>query len=392
MGSVNAADCTLARMRVLVAPDKFKGTLTAQAAAAAVAEGWMRSRPDDSMDVLPLADGGEGTLDVLVTALGGRRVPVRVKGPLGDGIDAEIGLAEVDGVLTGIIEMARASGLGLVSPGRRDPLRASTFGTGELLVAAGEAGAHRAVVCIGGSATTDGGAGMAQAIGVRLLDARGDDLHPGGAALLELTAIDTTRIVPAVRDLEVIVASDVDNPLIGPEGAAAVFGPQKGASAEDVVHLERALTRFAEVVERDVGEAVRDRPGAGAAGGLGAGLMAFLGARIRPGIDVVMDAAGFEARMEGAGLVITGEGKLDAQSLRGKVVAGVMGLTRTAALPVIILCGRAEVRPQGAWVTSMVETFGYRRSMDAPSETLSALAERVSAGWHGIERSSELPG
>ena len=361
-------------VRVLAAPDKFRGTLTAAEAAAAIARGWRRARPDDDVEEVPLADSGEGTLDALVAALDGRVLVEPVTGPLGDAVEASYGVVESRRL--GIVEMARASGLSLVPPGRRDSLRATTRGTGELIRAACGHDIDRLIMCIGGSATTDGGAGMAQALGVRLADDEGRELQPGGAALLELARAEATGLVPEVREVDVIVATDVDNPLIGPSGAAAVYGPQKGASPRDVELLDRALTRFAEIIGRDLGVDVAKMPGACAAGGLGGGLVAFLGATLRPGIDVVMEATRFEARLDGANLVITGEGKLDEQSMHGKVPDGVLRVAGERAVPVAIVCGRAEVRPKGVEVRSLVERFGVRRAFDdAPAALEDLVAE-----------------
>jgi glycerate 2-kinase len=366
-------------VRVLAAPDKFRGTLTSTEAAAAIAAGWRRGRPADSVEQLPLADGGEGTLDALVSARGGRVLRERVTGPLGEPVDADFGL--VDEGRTGVVEMARASGLALVPEGRRDPLRATTRGTGELILAAARHRPERIVVSIGGSATTDGGAGMAQGLGARLFDASGREIGPGGAALLELDRVDVSGIDPAVRACGFLVASDVDNPLVGPQGAAAVYGPQKGASAGDVELLDRALARYAEVLRRDLGVEVAERPGAGAAGGLGAGLMAFLGAELRPGIDVVMEAARFGERLSGAGLVVTGEGKLDEQSLRGKTVAGVHRAAEDAGIRVLVVCGQATVQPEGVRVESLVQVFGIDRALHDTRPALEELVTDVARRW-----------
>jgi glycerate kinase len=362
---------------VLVAPDKFRGTLTAEEAAAAVARGWRRARPADVLDLVPLADGGEGTLDALVSALSGEVRTVAVTGPLGQPVEAAFGLAASGGEALGIVEMARASGLALVPADRRDPKVTTTRGTGELIVAACRAGAGRVVVCIGGSATNDGGAGMAQALGIRLVDEAGRDLPPGGAALLGLDRVEASGLAPDVRGTEFVVASDVDNPLVGPAGASAVYGPQKGATAGDVELLDRALSRYAGVIRRDLGVDVRERPGAGAAGGLGAGLMAFLGADLRPGVEVVMDAVGFRDRAAVANLVVTGEGKLDEQSLRGKTPAGVMGVARELGVPVAIVAGQAAIGPAGIMVASLAERFGLRRAMSDAGPALEELAEEL---------------
>jgi len=372
-------------VRVLVAPDKFRGTLTAAQAARAIATGWRRSRPepDEGIDELPMADGGEGTLDTLVEALGGTRRRVRVHGPLGDPVDAEYALVPGARGPAAVVEMARASGLELLSEARRDPVRTTTFGTGELVRAALAEGPEEVLLCIGGSATNDGGAGMAQALGVRFLDRAGQEIGPGGGALLDLAVIDATGLHPAVRRARFVVACDVDNPLTGPQGAAAVYGPQKGARPEDVLLLDRALAHLAAVVHRDLGIDVRSLPGAGAAGGLGAGLVAFAGARLRPGVELVMDAVRFAERLARADVAITGEGKLDAQSLRGKVPAGVIRAAREAGKPVVVLCGRAEVAPEGAEVASLVERFGEERAMTDARRALEDLAAELGGSAGG---------
>ncbi len=367
-------------MRLLVAPDKFRGTLTAAEAASAVASGWRRARPGDEIEEVPLADGGEGTLDVLVDAYGGERKTVPVTGPLGDPADAEWGLIERARGPLAVVEMSRASGLRLLQGHRRDVARATTRGTGELLrVACREAG--EVLVCIGGSATNDGGAGMAQALGIRLLDGSGRELEPGGAALLRLAAIDASALDGNARRATFLVACDVDNPLTGPQGASAVYGPQKGATPEDVAMLDRALGHLADVIRSDLGLDVREMPGAGAAGGLGAGLVAFLGAELRPGVEVVMEAVGFADRLARADLVVTGEGRLDEQSLHGKVPDGVVRAARAAGTPAVILCGRAEVRPDGVRVESLVERFGERRAMGDAGRGLEELASMLAAEW-----------
>lgn len=361
-------------MRVLVAPDKFRGTLTARQAAEAIETGWRRARPADSLDLVPMADGGEGTLEALVEAQGGRIVAATVTGPLGDVVDAAFGLVEtVDGP-TGVVESARASGLAVLGEGRRDPLHTTTRGTGELIVAALEAGARRVVVCLGGSATNDGGVGMASALGIRFLDARGKDLGDGGEALLELARIDERDLHPAVAAASFLGATDVENPLCGPSGASHVYGPQKGASPDDVFLLDRALSHLAAIVHHDLGIALKDEPGAGAAGGLGFGLLAFCGARLRRGVDVVIDAVDLGGKMDGADLVITGEGSLDAQSLYGKVPAGVIRLAALLSVPVAVLCGRSEVTPEGVTVRSLVDRVGEQAALGDARRSLELLA------------------
>jgi glycerate 2-kinase len=366
-------------VRVLVTPDKFKGTLTAEQAAEAIARGWQRGDPAAEVEAVPMADGGEGTLDALVAALGGERFTEKVSGPLSDSVRAEFAIVSGEAGPLGVVEMARASGLALIAPTRRDPKRTTTRGTGELILAACRRGSGRVLVCIGGSATNDGGAGMAQAVGVRLLDSRGRDIGAGGAALLDLATIDMRELDPSVRAASFVVATDVDNPLVGPQGASAVYGPQKGASPEDVVLLDKALGHLAAVIYRDLALDVRNVPGAGAAGGLGGGLMAFLGARLRPGVDVVMDAVRLHERMEKADLVVTGEGMFDEQSLHGKAPAGVLRAAQELRVPAVVLCGQKRADPPGAQAFSLAERFGLEPSMDRTGTLLEDLAAEVAS-------------
>ena len=366
-------------MRVLVAPDKFKGTLTAEQAAAAIGRGWERGDPDAHVETVPMADGGEGTLDALVAALGGDRFSRSVSGPLGDPVEGEFAVVSSDDGDLGVVEMARASGLALIAPSRRDPRRTSTRGTGELILAVCRKGVSRVLVCIGGSATNDGGAGMAQAVGVRLLDQAGRDLRPGGAALLDLATVDMGPLDRSVRDASFTVATDVNNPLVGPQGASAVYGPQKGATPQDVALLDEALGHLAAVIHRDLGLDIRNVPGAGAAGGLGGGLMAFLGARLRPGVDVVMEAVGLPRRMERADLVVTGEGMFDEQSLHGKAPAGVLRVAEEFRVPAVVLCGQKRADLGSARVVALADRYGLEPAMERTGMLLQDLAAEVAA-------------
>jgi glycerate kinase len=324
-------------MRVVIAPDSFKGSLSAPAAAAAMARGVRAVFPGAELRLVPIADGGEGTVDALVSATGGRIVETRVTGPLGDPVVARWGI--LGGGDAAVIEMAAASGLPLVPAARRDPRLTSTRGTGELLRAALDAGAHRLVIGIGGSATNDGGTGMARALGIRFLDAAGRELEEGGAALARLERIDVSGADPRLAGLEILVACDVDNPLTGPRGASAVYGPQKGATPEMAAELDQALERYARVGTIATGRDVSSVPGAGAAGGLGAALLLFTQARLRPGVEIVLEATGLETQIRGAALVITGEGRSDFQTAMGKAPAGVAAVARRHRVPVICLSG-----------------------------------------------------
>ncbi|MEX1264534.1 MAG: glycerate kinase [Actinomycetota bacterium] len=373
-------------MRILVAPDKFRGTLTARQAAEAFATGWRRRRPGDDLELVPMADGGEGTMEALVDALSGRIERATVSGPLGDPVDAAFGLAATADGMFGVVEMARASGLAVLSPARRNPLKTSTRGTGELISRAIDAGAGRLVVCIGGSATNDGGVGMASALGARFLDSAGKRVADGGAALGALAHIDLSSMHAGLARVSVTGACDVDNPLTGPSGASEVYGPQKGASRDDVMTLDRALGHLATVVERDLGVSLREEPGAGSAGGLGFGLMAFCGATLHPGVQVVMNAVGLDHRITSADLVITGEGSLDEQSLHGKVPAGVLRACEFAGVPAAIVCGRATIEP-GVPVVSLVDRVGERAALadarkaliDAAQDMAGRVGELVGA-------------
>lgn len=329
--------------RVLVAADKFKGSLTAVEVAERVAAGLRRIVPDVAVEALPVADGGDGTVAAAVAA-GFERREVRVAGPLGDEVTAAYALRGD----TAVVEMAEASGLQRLPAGVLAPLTASTYGSGELLRAALDAGARTIVFGVGGSATTDGGAGMLSALGARFLRADGEPVAPGGGGLADAASADLSGLDPRLAGIELVLASDVDNPLTGPKGAPAVYGPQKGASPEDVETLDAALAHFAKVLEGTVGERAAEyaaSPGAGAAGGIGYGAL-LLGARFRPGIEVMLDVLGFAPALERADLVITGEGSLDEQTLHGKAPAGVAAAARTAGKEVVAVCGRLALAPE----------------------------------------------
>jgi glycerate 2-kinase len=370
-------------VRVVVAPDKFKGSLTAAQVAARVAAGLARAAPGVDVAQVPVADGGDGTLEAALSA-GYRRVPVRAEGPTGEPVDTAY--AERDGVA--VVELADISGLGRLPGGRPAPLTASSYGTGQVLRAALDAGCRRIVLGIGGSASTDGGAGIVQALGGRLLDRRGAEVGRGGAALAAVRSLDLAGLHPALPETEVVVASDVDNPLLGPRGAAAVYGPQKGASPADVAALDAALARWAEAVHRATGVEAAATPGAGAAGGVGFAALAVLGATLRPGIDLVLELVGFTAALAGARLVITGEGSLDAQTLHGKAPAGVAAAARSAGIPVVAVAGRlllspADLEPAGilaAYALTDIEP-DPDRCMTEAGPLLELLAMKVAIDW-----------
>ncbi len=351
---------------MVVAPGAFKGSLPAKDVAAALAEGVRRVWPDTHLERLPLSDGGDGWVDSMVSASDGSFVEVRVRGPQGDEVEARYGLIDAESVTTAVIEMAAASGLALVPRDGRDPRVATTYGTGELIRHALDRGAQKLLVGIGGSATNDGGAGMAAALGARFVDADGEELPPGGAALAHLDRVDLSGLDGRLRDVEVVVASDVENALLGDDGASAVYGPQKGATPQMVEELDDALCHFADVVEDAVGRRLRDDPGAGAAGGLGFGLMALCGAALRPGVELALDSLKADRVIEGASLLLTAEGMLDSQTLAGKLPVGVARRARRHGVPVVAVGGAvAPMEP------SLVERFR--------EEGIVALCSRVEA-------------
>jgi glycerate kinase len=374
--------------RVLVAPDKFKGSLAAVDVAARVAGGLVRAGFAGEIAALPVADGGDGTVASAISA-GYRRVELEVHGPTGKPVTASIALR--DG--TAVIEAAQACGLALLAPGEFAPLTATSHGVGELIQAAARMGATRVVLGVGGSATTDGGAGLLQALGARLTDAAGLPLPPGGAALNRLARIDLSRL----KDLagrEFLLASDVDNPLLGPSGAAAVYGPQKGASLADVTLLEAGLTRWADLAEAAAaGSAAglaRDAPGAGAAGGLGFAALLFLGARMRPGIELLLEMVSFSRHLDGARLVITGEGSLDEQTLRGKAPAGVARAAgaHDPPVPVVAVAGRCTLSParlREAGIAAAYPLSDFEPDLDRciadAGPLVERVAERIAADW-----------
>jgi glycerate kinase len=323
-------------VKIVIAPDSFKESLSAPAAAAAIARGVQAACPQADIVAIPMADGGEGTVAAVLAATGGEWRSTRVTDALGATADASWGWIGDD---TAVIEMAAAAGLEQVPVDRRDPLRATSRGVGELVGAALDAGARRIILGLGGSATNDAGAGMLSALGLRILDAQGNAIADGGAALAQAARIDASALDPRLAAVRIEVASDVDNPLCGPHGASAVFGPQKGATPAQVSQLDAALTHFADLCARALGRDERDRAGSGAAGGLGFAAHAFLNAVFRPGVEVVAELGGLAQAMQGATLAFTGEGRMDEQTLHGKTPAGVARIARQAGVPVVALAG-----------------------------------------------------
>ena len=324
-------------MRVVIAPDSYKGSVSAVGVAAALERGVLRVFPQAEVRKIPIADGGEGTVEALVTATGGEMKQARVRGPLGESVEACWGILG-DGQ-TAVIEMAAASGLPLVPPDRRDPRITTTYGTGELIRAALDAGLRRIIIGIGGSATNDGGTGMAQALGAKFLALDGAELLPGGGALARLATIDLSGLDPRLTETEITVACDVDNPLCGQRGASAVFGPQKGATPAMVAELDAALGHFAGCAQAATGRNVAELAGAGAAGGLGAGLLFFTPAKLRPGVEIVLEAVKFADVVKEAAFVITGEGRTDFQTAYGKAPVGVAKVAKQFSVPVFCISG-----------------------------------------------------
>ncbi len=332
-------------MRILVAPDSFKGSLSARQAADAIAAGIRQSIPHAEIVTLPMADGGEGTVDVLLDNLGGSKIPIQVHGPLGEGVEACFGVL-ADGE-TGVMEMASASGLTLIPEEKRNPLLTSTYGTGEVLRGMLDHGCRKIIIGIGGSATNDGGAGMAQALGAQFFDREGNLLMVRGGNLDQIASIRMDELDERLHEAEIWVACDVNNPLLGRQGAARIYGPQKGATKEMVEILEKNIAHFNDVLVAASGMDVADRPGAGAAGGLGAGLMVFAGGRFKSGVELIMEMVAFDQLLGDAQCLCTGEGKLDLQTLQGKVVAGLIEKAQRYEIPTFVFAG--EIAGDSAW-------------------------------------------
>ena len=360
--------------KIVIAPQSFKGSIFALEAAQAIERGVLAAEPDARTVLVPVADGGDGTLEALVNTTGGQTFRSIVTGPLGQAVEAMWGVMG-DGQ-TAVVEMARASGLALVPQKRRNPRVTTTRGTGEIIKEALDKGFTRIIVGLGGSATNDAGVGMATALGARFLDAQGQPLPNGGAALPRLARIDVANLHPKLAGATIIGATDVTNPLCGPTGASAVYGPQKGATPEVVAELDKALGHFAEVVQRDLGKDVLDRPGSGAAGGLGAGLMAFAGGELRSGIDMVCEILEFDKHVEGADLVITGEGRADESTIYDKAPVGVARRAMSWGVPTIILAG--SVGP------------GYQQLYHHGIAGIVCIADRPMSFERSIARTAEL--
>ena len=359
-------------MRIVVAPDSFKGSASASEVADALARGLSRALTNSEFIKVPMADGGEGTVHSLVAATNGRVVEEEVCGPLGRKVRAFYGITG-DGQ-TAVIEMAAASGLTLVRREERDPRRATSFGTGQLIRAALDQGCRRFIIGIGGSATNDGGAGLIQAIGGRMLDKEGKDLLLGGAYLAQLDRIDLVDLDPRLKESRFLIACDVDNPLLGERGASAVYGPQKGATPQMVRELDGALARYAQVIKRDLDKDVADVPGSGAAGGLGAGLMAFLNATLHSGVDLVIEAVGLADKVKSADLVITGEGAVDGQTVYGKTPIGVARTAKNFDKPVVVVAGTIGIGAEAVYDHGVDVVMGI---LEGPASLETAMARAI---------------
>ena len=361
-------------MKIVIAPQGFKAGISGLEAARAIARGVATAIPDAETVLAPVADGGDGTLNALVDGTGGQVFTSTVTGPLGQPLQANWGVMG-DG-RTAVIEMALASGLALLPQRRRNPRVTTTAGTGEILREALDRGYSRIIVGLGGSATNDGGGGMASALGARLLDSEGRPLPPGGGPLARLDSVETDGLHAGLGEATIIAATDVTNPLCGPDGASAIFGPQKGANQEMVRELDAALSNYARVVARDLGQDVANQPGAGAAGGLGAGLMAFAGATLQSGIDMVCEVLGFDALLEGADLVITGEGRADRSTIFNKAPVGVARHAHAHGVPTVLLAG--SLGP------------GYEELYDHSLTAVVCIADRPMSFEVSLSRTAEL--
>ena len=359
-------------MKIVIAPDSFKESLSAPQVAEAIARGVKHAAPEAHIICVPMADGGEGTVNALLAATQGEERVHRVSNALGHPIDAAWGWLDNQ---TAVIEMAAAAGLEHISPTSRDPMKATSAGVGELIRHALDAGAKHIVLGLGGSATNDAGAGMLQALGLRLLNQSGNEIEPGGAALAKLASIDDSQFDTRLREVTVTIASDVNNPLCGVKGASAIFGPQKGASPEQIKQLDAALGHFADICATKLGHDKRNEPGSGAAGGLGFAAHAWMQARFRPGIEVVAGIGGLANAVQGASLVITGEGRMDAQTLLGKTPMGVATIAKQAGVPVIAIAGSLGSGYQGLYGAGIQAAF----SLTSGPMTLQQACENASS-------------
>lgn len=344
--------------KIVLIPDSFKGTMSSAEVCSILSRQIRLRMPGAGTVSLPVADGGEGTVEAFLAAMGGEKVPITVRGPYGEPVSAFYGLT--DGGHTAVVEMAVCAGLPLVGENRHAE-KATTYGVGQILADAARRGCGKIILGLGGSATNDGGAGAAEALGIRFLDAAGKPFIPVGATLDRVASIDTAGLLPQIRGIETVAMCDVGNPLCGPQGAAAVFGPQKGADRETVALLDRNLARFADTIREELGKDIRSLPGGGAAGGMGAGMSVFLGAKLQSGIKAVLNTIHFEDRISGADLVITGEGKLDAQSLGGKVISGVAARAKKLGIPTVAIVGDVGDHVEPVYDMGVTAVFSINR-------------------------------
>lgn len=377
-------------MKIVIAPDSYKESLSALAVADAIEAGFREIFPAAEYVKIPLADGGEGTVEAMVAATDGRLIDVEVTGPLGTPVPAFYGLSG-DGQRA-FIEMAAASGLECVPPASRDPLKTTSYGTGELIRHALDAGVQHIIIGLGGSATNDGGAGMVQALGARLLTAGGEAIPRGGEGLAQLATIDVSELDPRLAHCQIEVACDVTNVLTGPEGASVVFGPQKGATAATIPLLDEGLAHYAAIIARDVGIDVLTLEGGGAAGGMGAGLYAFCRGRLRPGIEIVTDALHLAQAMAGASLVITGEGRMDSQTVHGKVPVGVAKVAKRFSLPVIGIAGSLTADVGVVHQHGIDAVFSVLRTVGTLEEALVDAEENVRVAARNIAAALKMGG
>lgn len=375
-------------MNIIIAPDSFKESLAALGVAQAIETGFKRVFPQAQYHIIPMADGGEGTVQSLIDATQGKLMQETVLGPLGNNVCAAYGLSG-DGK-TAIIEMAAASGLHLVPPEQRNPLLTSSFGTGQLMAAALNLGVQRIILGIGGSATNDGGAGMLQALGMKLLDKHGHELHAGGGALAQLAHVDGADLHPRLQQVQIEVACDVSNPLCGAQGASAIFGPQKGASPEMVQILDNNLRHFANVVAKDLGIDIATPAGTGAAGGMGGGVLLLPNVVLKKGVDIVMDTVQLRQKIQQADWVITGEGRMDGQTIRGKTPIGVARLAKEFGKPVIAIVGCVGADYEEVFEHGIDAVFPIIRQLDSLDNTLAAAQDNLIATAHNVAKVMQL--
>ncbi|QBY04626.1 glycerate kinase [Thalassotalea sp. HSM 43] len=377
-------------MKVIIAPDSFKESLSAYQVCCAIKQGMQRVFCDAEFELVPMADGGEGSVDAMLAATAGNKRFVQVQGPAGEPVEAFYGL--IDAGKTAIVEMAAASGLHLLGPQQRDARYSCSFGTGELINDALQQGVEHIIVCLGGSATNDAGAGMLRALGFKLLDAKHDDVAPGGIHLSDVVAIDDSHVNPLLAQTNITLACDVDNPLCGPQGASHIFGPQKGATAEVIEQLDGALKHFAELLQQTFHCQIIDRPGSGAAGGTAAALMATANAQMQPGIDMLIEQLQLADRIATSDLVITGEGRIDGQSVHGKTPIGVSRVSRHYHVPTIAVCGSIGDDYEKVYAHGIDAVFSILDKPQSLADALIDAEQNLANTSENIARALKLAG